>query len=144
MLVVSSASFNLSTKISSCVLCFFLVVMNLSFLPAIVVQKLVSFNFEKGKTSLEHTMQLQESFSFSKTFSFSKSQTSQQMALWFLATGFLHILHGNFTGIVTWYFYLFIYFYLFVHLFGVFVCFFFLVHRYILLLFCFKTVSKFD
>ena len=51
MLVVFSASFSLSTKISSCVLCFFLVVINLSFLPAIVVKKLVSFNFEKGKTS---------------------------------------------------------------------------------------------
>ena len=49
MLLVFSASFNLSTKISSCVLCFFLVVINLSFLPAIVVEKSVSFNFEKEK-----------------------------------------------------------------------------------------------
>ena len=56
MLVVFSASFSLSTKNSSCVLCFFLVVINLGFLPAIVVEKLVSFNFEKGKTSLEHSL----------------------------------------------------------------------------------------
>ena len=66
MLVVFSASFRLSIKISSCVLCFFLVVINLSFLPAIVVKKLVSFNFDKGKTSLEHSMQLQEAFSLFK------------------------------------------------------------------------------
>ena len=66
MLVVFIASFSLSTKISSCVLYFFLVVINLSFLPAIFVEKSDSFNFEKGKTSLEHSMQLQEAFFFSK------------------------------------------------------------------------------
>ena len=65
MLVVFGASFSLLTKISSCVLCFFLVVINVSFLPAIVVKKLVSFNFEKGTTSLEHSVQLQEPFLFS-------------------------------------------------------------------------------
>ena len=66
MLVIFSASFSLSTKISSCVLCFFLVVINLSFLPAIVVERSNLFNFEKGKTSLEHSIQLQEAFSFFK------------------------------------------------------------------------------
>ena len=58
MLVVFSASFSLSTKISSCVLCFFLVV--ISFLPAIAVEKLVSFNFEKRKTSFPANIRLDE------------------------------------------------------------------------------------
>ena len=49
MLVVFSASFSLSTKMSSFVLCFFLVVINLSFLPAIVVEKSDSFNLRSEK-----------------------------------------------------------------------------------------------
>ena len=61
---VLSASFILSIRIPSCVLCFFLTVINLRFLPVIVVRKLVLSSFEKGKTLFEHSMQLQEAFSF--------------------------------------------------------------------------------
>ena len=59
-----SASFILSIRIPSFVLCFFLTVINLRFLPVIVVRKLVLSSFEKGKTLFEHSMQLQEAFSF--------------------------------------------------------------------------------
>ena len=39
-------------------------VINLRFLPVIVVRKLVLSSFEKGKTPIEQSMQLQETFSF--------------------------------------------------------------------------------
>ena len=83
---VFSASFILSIRISSCVLCFFLIVINLRFLPVTVVRKLVLSSFEKGKTPLEYFMQLQEAFSFFRMF---------------LATAFSHILQGNLTGTVV-------------------------------------------
>ena len=69
MLVVFSASFSLCNiihKISSCVLCFFLVVTNLSFLPVIFVEKLVSFNFEKGKHPWNILWNSRKPFLFSK------------------------------------------------------------------------------
>ena len=62
-----SASFILSIRIPFCVLCFFLIVINLRFLPLIVMKKLVLCSFGKGKTPLEHSIQLQEAFSFFST-----------------------------------------------------------------------------
>ena len=59
-----SASFILSIRNPSCVLCFFLTVINLRFLPVIVVRELALSSFEKGKTPFEHSMQLPEALSF--------------------------------------------------------------------------------
>ena len=55
---VFSASFILSIRIPFCLLRFFLIVINLKFLPVIVVEKLVLSRFEKGKTPLQHFLQL--------------------------------------------------------------------------------------
>ena len=109
---VLSASFILSIRIPSCVLCFFLTVINLRFLPVIVVRKLVLSSFEKGKTLFEHSMQLQEAFSFFRMLYVCVFillhliwtqilQVSQHTALWFPATAFSQILQGNVTGVVV-------------------------------------------
>ena len=106
---VLSASFILSIRIPSCVLFFFLTVVNLRFLLVIVVRKLVLYSFEKGKTPYEHPMQLQEAFSFFRMLYVCVFillhliwtqilQVSQHTALWFPATAFSHILQGNLTG----------------------------------------------
>ena len=158
MLVVFSASFSLSTKISSCVLCFFLVVINLSFLPAIVVEKSDSFNFEKGKTSLEHSMQLQEAFLFSKCCRFEclfcctlyepryhrhhnkRPYDFEQLVfyIFYMETLLALVLFVIFC-LLYWYFFIYLFiFYLFICRFVFFVCLFFL---YILLLFCSITIS---
>ena len=109
---VLSASFTLSIRNPYCLWCFFLTVINLRFLPVIVVRKLVLSSFEKGKTPFENSIQLQEAFSFFRMLYVCVFillhliwtqilQASQHTLLWFPATAFSHILQGNLTGMVV-------------------------------------------